>query len=437
MKKNKEKVLILAYNFPPSTRTSANRAWAWAKYFHEFGYYPIIITRNWDLDMKTHEDQYKSSGDKIKHEKFDNYEVHYLPYQGNLRDKLYFKYKEKTMFKIFSKVYTVVGSYLENYFDFFIPYNNFYSFSDSLLKDNPEIKKMIVTVFPVYLFKFAYKLHKKHKIEWIADYRDDWNTSELVEDKSLTIFHKVLKKITEKKEKQWLSTCKYFSSVSDGYVDKIGRFLLKENDGFTIPNGFFEEELSSYRGLKLYDDFTITYNGTLYPSQNISIFLETVKFLNDKYTEVNIKVNFPGLAAIPSVSEKIKRLTKGFSDHVLITNRIPKEEVLIMQAKSHLLLMVGHDGINNIPSSKIYEYIGLEKKVLVCPTDNGVIESTLRDAGNGFFSKNIEETVLIIENEIIKHINSKENEKFTIENKDQYSRRSQSKIMADMLNRIR
>jgi hypothetical protein len=87
-----KKVLILGYFFPPCNLTASQRSLGWAKYLNKFGYYPIIITRNWDYPINVPEDIHYDSGKEIIHEQFDTHAVYYLTYRGNLRDRLYTKY---------------------------------------------------------------------------------------------------------------------------------------------------------------------------------------------------------------------------------------------------------------------------------------------------------------------------------------------------------
>ena len=41
------RVLILAYDFPPSVRVGGLRPYSWFRYLGEFGVEPIVITRQW------------------------------------------------------------------------------------------------------------------------------------------------------------------------------------------------------------------------------------------------------------------------------------------------------------------------------------------------------------------------------------------------------
>lgn len=90
-----ERVLILTYFFPPCNLTPSQRVISWARYLCEYGYYPVIITRRWDYKISAPDDSsIKTPLDTI-HEKYPEYEVYYLPYSPNLRDRIYSRYGEK------------------------------------------------------------------------------------------------------------------------------------------------------------------------------------------------------------------------------------------------------------------------------------------------------------------------------------------------------
>jgi hypothetical protein len=64
-------------------------------------------------------------------------------------------------------------------------FNNLYFFADEFLKNHKDINKVIISGSPFEQFYFGYLLKIKHPhIMWYADYRDDWNTSEL-KDKNI------------------------------------------------------------------------------------------------------------------------------------------------------------------------------------------------------------------------------------------------------------
>lgn len=59
-----------------------------------------------------------------------------------------------------------------------------------------------------------------------------------------------------------------------------------------------------------------------------------------------------------------------------------------MLQKSHVFLGIAYGKMKGIPSSKLYEYIALGKPVLLCPTDQDLMEEILTESGLGFFAMN-------------------------------------------------
>ena len=125
-------------------------------------------------------------------------------------------------------------------------------------------------------FRFGYEIHKQTNMPWIADYRDDWTTSE-VNDVS-GFLNRFLLGLSKRSEKKWVGTSSCITTVSPYYAQKIGEFVRKP--GHVLLNGFFEDDLKTFQNRVLYDDFTIVYNGMLYGSQQIEIF-----FINNPWSE--------------------------------------------------------------------------------------------------------------------------------------------------------
>jgi hypothetical protein len=69
--------------------------------------------------------------------------------------------------------------------------------------------------------------------------------------------------------------------------------------------------------------------------------------------------------------------------HLVMTNRISKKEVIEIQQNSDLLLMVSHSNIKGVTSSKIFEYISLQKPIMLCPNDHDVLEEITIQSGLG------------------------------------------------------
>ena len=425
-----EKVLIIAYYYPPCNLTAARRVESFAKYLHKHNYKPIVVTRKWETEVKTPADILTQTTSGINIVREENSEIHYLPYKPCLRDRLFQKSKNP-FYKILSKVLTIT-QILGYYFSVkSVPFNNIYFHSKKLIKEY-NISKVIISANPFEIFLFGYLLKRKLNINWIADYRDDWNTSELPE---YTERPRFIKKIESFYEKKWLSTSSISTTISPYYAEKIGNFINRPSD--TILNGF-DFNFDLLLKPKYNPDFTIVYTGTLYESQNIEIFLEGFKQTVEELKFQGLKIIFPGLAFNQKQALRVSDMLKGFEKHYTITDRIPFEQVIEIQRKAHLMLMVPHNNIKGIPSSKLYEYIGLGKRVLLCPTDNDIIEETITDCKLGEVFTNKEEVKEFLVNSVLKQKEweDKSLSDFQIEKISSYSRVNQLIKLALLLNKL-
>ena len=84
-----KKVLILAYDFPPYASVGALRPYSWYKYLHEFGIYPVVVTRQWNNKYGNHLD-YIASGYSSQPviEESERGTIIRTPYFPNLANKL-------------------------------------------------------------------------------------------------------------------------------------------------------------------------------------------------------------------------------------------------------------------------------------------------------------------------------------------------------------
>jgi len=49
---SKRRAIIISFQFPPRGNTASQRSNAWSMYLAEFGYHPVIITKNYDESEK-------------------------------------------------------------------------------------------------------------------------------------------------------------------------------------------------------------------------------------------------------------------------------------------------------------------------------------------------------------------------------------------------
>lgn len=429
-----KKVLILCYYFPPSNLTASQKAFSWAKYLVEYGYYPIVITRNWDVKISSKYDVVKSSGDEIKHEKFDTYEVYYLPNRSTIQSYFFLR-DQKKIFRIVSRALTFFTLVVQNYSTFLMPNKHIFLFAKEYLKKHKDVNKMVITGNPFIFFKIGYLLNTIFGIKWVADYRDMWTTQELHDSSRENKLFRWLNNIEKRSEKLWVNSAERITSVSEHYASKIGNFVQKKHS--VVPNGYFHEEFKTLAEGKS-QFFTICYSGTLYDAQNIEILIEAYKrFIDSRRKSIKTKLIFIGTAYKKEQKVRIESLINGYQEFVEVTNRIPRIEALSIQKKAHLLLLFPYEGASSVIPSKIYEYIGLKTPILMVPSDKDIVEQMIQKNKLGFSANTIEQTTDILESAYQLFLKDSNNTLPINENiSEKFTRRYSTKLMADILNRI-
>jgi hypothetical protein len=436
-----ERILVISYRFPPADETGTQRTWALAKYLKEFGYYPVFVTRNWSHPLKTLEDMNVPVGSHIEHEKNENYEVYILPHKNILKLRINKQFKSR--FGLIRNVFNMLD-YILMYLGY-LGLNEFNQFKEQaakIINGDPSIKKAIIITDPFPLFQIGYYLNKKYKTKWIADYRDDWNTREVNDTYNFkpTIFHKLAHYITSLSEKKWVSTSSYITSVSDEYTNRIARFV--NVPGATIYNGYFEEIYNDFIQNTAMDldktssEFTIVHNGTLYPTQEVDIFLNGLKRAVDYFKgSIKIQVKFIGVSYKKGAAERIEQTMKGYEENFQCTSRVSREELFTQINNAHLALMVSHGKhFKGITSSKIFDYVGLNKRVLCCPPDGDVVEKILKETGLGNFCETEDEVFHYLLKTITENMNyeQKKSERQS-DAVNIYTRKNQTKKIAGLL----
>jgi len=430
-------ILILSYFFPPCNLTASNRPLGWAKYLNQFGYRPTIITRNWNTNIEDPVDLHKASGIELEYHKFDSYDLILVPFKPTFRDRLYTKENANTLEIFLRKFLTINELLLQNFFWFATPHKSIYENACvELSKD--KYQGLIVTGNPFIFFKFGHYLSKKFKIKWFADYRDDWSTADPINKwyNNLPIINIIGNVIEKRSEKKWLSNAAAFFSISENYVNKIGKFIRKP--GNVVYNGFIKDDFSEFNDEFKSDEFTVCFSGTLIGIQPIEIFIDAYKKLIRNYeNKIKLKIVFIGTKFQSEQGKRLKKLLLGFEDNVEITKRISHKKAIEMQAKANLLLLVSFTGINDAPGSKIFDYLGLQKPILLCPSDNGIMEKIATSTNQAIICNTSDEVYLTLNEMIEKFILNKSpiTRQLNLSALNFYTRQNQTKIMADTLNK--
>ncbi|MDD3876106.1 MAG: polysaccharide deacetylase family protein [Bacteroidales bacterium] len=430
-----KKILILSYFFPPSNFAGSYRVASFAKYFHKYGYYPIVITRQAPNNAGTFREMAGSCGTDIIFEKHDGYEVYYLPYKANLRDRIYSRYGDnklvwlRKMLSFFELIFQGITVKA-------IPYANIYFFAKDFLKKNKDIDFLLCSGKPYQLFLFAHLLNKKFKIKWIADYRDEWNSLFSNNNIKLNFKERFFLNFDSQLEKKWTKSASLITTVTEEWAKNLSNFLNKPCK--VVLNGFDFEIIDSFRSAhKTSSDkesLVILHLGSLYDYQPIEIFIEAVINLLRK----NFKIScfFPGITNSFNNEKRLQDLTNDFSDSFVLMPRIDQKKVYHLMAKADIFIMIGYQDIKGWMSSKILEYLPWHKPIILCPSDNGILEHLIKPYSKSFVcntSEEVEKNIISIYNNKKQLCDFNADDEIYCKN---FTREKQVEILSNYLNKI-
>jgi glycosyltransferase involved in cell wall biosynthesis len=430
-----KKVIILTYWFPPCELTASQRPYSWALNFNKFGYHPIIFTRHWVRKVEGPKDLHYNAGITVDCEEYDGYTIVKIPYKQNLRDKLFTSEKKFPGKTIIQKFLTISELILQNFSINFIPHGNqFHIIKDYILKNKNEFAGLLVTANPFINFKLAYHLNKETGIKWIADYRDDWTTRDFGQwYANIPIVKFLAKKLETHFEKKWVRSSEMFVSVSPHYVNKI-KSVVKIK-GEVIYNGYIQSDFDKYKNEELFEDFTLCYNGTLLDIQDLTILRDGLKRLNSLFkNKIKVKLFFAGTGFDLDQRKRVEQIFFGQEEFVEITNRLPRDEVIRIQQKCHLLLIVAYGDVKSALPTKLFDYMALRKPVLLCPSDKDIMEEMLKKTGQIILISSTDEFVNKLSVIIDEYIATKKiTFQFNQEEANFYTRENQAKKLTQYM----
>jgi glycosyltransferase involved in cell wall biosynthesis len=345
------------------------------KYLSDSNIYPIVLTRHWRENQTT----LNKSKDfqNVEISKTERYEIHRIPEKWKLRDRLIETNKNIYLRKVFTFFQLLCDLlYFERSQYYFL-----YLQAEKVVSENQDLDTVIISGTPFHSFAIGYYLKLKFpRINWMPDYRDQWNTHPYA-DKS-TIFRKFIVFLEKKKEKQWISNATRFITVSENWKDRISYFTEKE--GFVIKNGFDfnPQEIKTVKIPRQQNKLVISYIGTLYAYQNINLMLDVLrKLIIEKH--LNIQINFVGINSLENQEKKIKERYSDILVNLSFYDRMPASNLQQIYNHSDLLWLTSFDNMKGWYPVKLFDYAKQGIPILLYPTDNDVMQNFIETGSVG------------------------------------------------------
>lgn len=383
-----KKVLLITYPFPPLGVAGSLRPFRFAKNLIYYGWLPIVIT------IKEREDLYKDRSllselplEVIIHRTstFDPYLLYYT--NRAYRNKNI--NSEKTIIKIdinknnyfkiiLSKFKNIINTVLTtpDHQVFWFPFA-FKKAASIIMRE--KIKIIMTTSPPNSGHLIGLALKKILSISWIADFRDPWVDNFKIRKMSST------QKWIESKMEKWIikNADRVIANTDTNRQRLIERYNNVDSSRFeTIHNGFEEMNLNKKR---IFNKFTISHTGLLYPSINPYYFIEPMKIWLNTFGESAkefVQVFFVGID--DDVTKNLITMN-GLSEIVKFVDRVSHKEALEIAANSDVLLIsLGFEESNKgwIPM-KLYDYLSCKKPIIAFLPD-GEAANIIRKTKSGF-----------------------------------------------------
>jgi glycosyltransferase involved in cell wall biosynthesis len=338
------KVLLIAYHFPPLGGGGVFRTLKFAKYLPKFGYQPYILTvknpmyRTKDLTL-----------------------VKEIPSEAKV-------YRTFSFEHIILRAPRLLNINLKF---FYIPDENIGWLPFAVTAGERLVKKENINVIyatsPIWTsLLIGLLLKRKTKKPLIVDYRDPWTQNVFV--KYPTGFHR---RIEEKMEKLVLTTADYIIVTTESMRLKlVEKYPFIKGKIETITNGFDSEDFDGLTRETDKEKFIITFVGSLYGLVTGKHFFIAMKELLEEKTELKSRIQVL-FAGPPSKQMNLFIQELGLCNTIkLLGYRSHKESLKLMVNSDVLLLMMAagepydeKTGAIRIPG-KIFEYLAARRPIL-------------------------------------------------------------------------
>lgn len=373
------KVLIIAFYFPPIPAIGAQRPYRLAKYFPKFGWEPIVLTAKLPgkppNGIRVFETEYIDIVHLIKSKfGFDDKGMHEALGIEVTKNFNYPTLKSKAI-KLIKEIITYPDP--QRYWCKYA----YESASDLMRKE--KIDLIISTSSPVTSHIIARKLKQKYKLPWVADLRDPWTQHHFYNKFML------LKYFERQLELKTLSRADVLVTVTKKFAENF-KLYHKHKRIYCVTNGFDTDEFSKSHP-KVTKKFTITYTGQLLNSRDPSLLFKVIKKLIEENLVKSdvIELRFFGHEK-SWITKEVKKYN--LDKNVNFYGLLPRELALEKQRESQLLLLLldSNNKEDGVYPAKIFEYFGARRPIIAIGGSKSIVKDILSETNAGKFASNFE-----------------------------------------------
>lgn len=244
--------------------------------------------------------------------------------------------------------------------------------------------------FPT-VHRIASKLKKKHRIPWVADFRDPWSQSH---NYTLPLFRQ---KIDRWLELKTLSNVDRIITVSKGFAEKLSN--LHGVDVDVVRNGY--QPICERPKVVFPEKLIISYTGTIYSGKQdpSKIIMALKKLLNiGEIDPKRISLEFYGRydSSLQHIID-----SNGLGGIVEQKGLLPRAEIRKRQMNSHLLLLLQWEDIEEkgIFPLKFYEYLDSRRPILATGGEaSSELAELMKETNTGAVAIDVDDITSYLEN---------------------------------------
>ena len=333
-----QKVLVIAYYFPPMGLSGVQRTLKFVKYLPEFGWLPTVLTTNSGSYYAYDDTLLSELSEEINIVRTDDKKSKSIKYPstsiqkvGRFVNGLFRQPDSKIGWK--KKAIELASKVIE--------------------EERPDV--IFSTAPPFTSHVVASELSEKYEIPMVLDYRDQWYGNPF--NSMPTIFHKHYNK---KLEESVLYKSKKIIVISREQKEKLLKTynLLKHNDISIVSHGYDRKDFENITINRPEDKFIVTHSGLFQDNRNPKPFFTAFKKLAEEKGS-NVQLRLVGL-----MRKNHLRLIKSLKieEYVELVGNVSHSKAVEYLLNSDILWILQNDGVRT--PGKLYEYFGAKKPIL-------------------------------------------------------------------------